>query len=184
MYNYWRRPQPASASPAAAGALLFHFSCSHCSEGSPAKTPLYNNKILALAGCSPNVAKQTVSAPDGRKCLIFNVFDQFSLKPDFFNFAPLRSLHGTYAFAHMPIWRCQKCYIFPMIFSNFTFCGHATFKNLALTNGFGYIFISASILQDRHQPWSSLIFTLFQSMHIFPVVFHCFHVHVAWCGLC
>ena len=72
---------------------------------------------------------------------ISNEFYQFLLETDFFNFWPLRSLHDSYGLAHMPILTCQKWYIFPMNFNNFTFCYLVRFKIIAPTNGFGHFFV-------------------------------------------
>ena len=74
IYNYCCAPPCAVGLPAAAGALLFHFSCSGCSQALGPKPVFYNNKILALAGCSPNVTNIMVSAPVGQKCFIFPMF--------------------------------------------------------------------------------------------------------------
>ena len=70
---------------------------------------------------------------------ISNVFYQFSFRADFFNFGPLRWHYDYCGFVHMTFWCSQKCYKLSMNFNNFTFDYHATFKNLALTNGLGHI---------------------------------------------
>ena len=83
---------------------------------------------------------------------ISNEFKQFLFKPDFFNFAPLRSRYVSYGLAHTPICGCQKCYILQRFFNNFTFCEHATFKILVLTTGFGNFFDLHRILGSSGRP--------------------------------
>ena len=80
IYNYCCQPPCAVTSPAAAGALLFHFSCSGCSQAPGPKPIFYNNNNLALADCSPNVTNIMVSAPVGQKTYIFQMyFNNFHL---------------------------------------------------------------------------------------------------------
>ena len=84
--------------------------------------------------------------------LIFNEIQQFLCKPDFFNFAPLRSHYVSYGLAHTPICGCQTWYILLSFFGNFTFCEHATFEILALTIGFGNFFVLHRILGSSSRP--------------------------------
>ena len=67
-----------------------------------------------------------------------------------------------------------------MNFNKFSFCYHATFKNLALTNGFGHIFVLASILLHVNDPLGWCYFNMCQLLNIFPMVFQCFHFNIAW----
>ena len=68
-----------------------------------------------------------------------------------------------------------------MNFNNFTCCCYAIFKNLALTNGFGHIFLLLHFVHDRQASLPSLNFIMFQFMHTFPMFFQCFHVNTrAW----
>ena len=53
------------------GDHFFYFYCSSPSQGSPARMLFYNNKILPLADCSPNVTFSTVSAPVCQKTYVF-----------------------------------------------------------------------------------------------------------------
>ena len=137
-----RRPSRCS------GGIVFSFFLFSLQRGRGSNTCFYNNKILAPAGCSPNVTNIMVSAPVGPEMDIFPMcfFKQFLIDADFVDFAPLRSCYDSYGFVHKPISCCQKCYEFQMNFTNFTFCYYATFKNLALTYGFGHIFNLASLL--------------------------------------
>ena len=91
-----------------------------------------------------------------------NGFQQFLLKADFFDFAPFRSLHESYAFAHMLICCGKKHHIFPMHFNNFAFRCYVGLKNRAVTNGFGHFFKATSILHHHQGSLSSLEITLFQ----------------------
>ena len=72
IYDYCCAPFSAPRSPAAARARSFHFYCSSPSEGNAPKTLFHTKKILALSACSPNITKQTVSAPVGQKCIIYS----------------------------------------------------------------------------------------------------------------
>ena len=54
---------------------------------------------------------------------------------------PWRWHYVSCGLAHMPILSCQKWYIFPTHFNNFTFCFHVTFQILAPTIGFGHFFV-------------------------------------------
>ena len=77
----------------------------------------------------------------------------------------------------MPIWRCPKCYIFPMYFNNLTFCCYMTLNNLAPTNGFGHILVLAPFCHDRQIALLSFNFIMFQNMYIFPMFFQCFYIN-------
>ena len=81
----------------------------------------------------------------------------------------------------MPILWCRKCYKFPMNFNNFTCCYYVTFKIVALTNGFGHIFILLQLFHDRQASLPSLNFIMCQLMHTFPMCFQCFHVSTREC---
>ena len=52
-----------------------------------------------------------------------------------------------------------------------------TFKNLALTNGFGHIFVLLDFLHAHEASLPSLNFIMRQLMHIFPMFLQCFHVN-------
>ena len=80
IYNYCCNPQCPPTSPTAVGITFFHFYCSSPSQGLPARMLFYNNKILPLADCSPNVTFSIVSAPVGQKTYIFPMnFNNFYL---------------------------------------------------------------------------------------------------------
>ena len=80
----------------------------------------------------------------------------------------------------MPFWRSQKWYMFQMNFNNFTFCNQVTFQNVALTNGFGHIFVLSSILLHHHVWLWSMFVTWCSFLHIFPILFQHFHFNIAW----
>ena len=63
-----------------------------------------------------------------------------------------------------------------MKFNNSIFYTYVIFKNITLTNGFGYIFMLAIFLLDRHGLLPSLNYIVVQIKHMFPTFFQCFHV--------
>ena len=65
-----------------------------------------------------------------------------------------------------------------MNFNNFTFCYHATFKNLALTNGFGHFFVLASISLHVDDRLRLSYFTCCQLLLIFPMKYQHFHIDI------
>ena len=77
----------------------------------------------------------------------------------------------------MPIWLCQKRYIFPMNFNKCTFACHVGFTNRAPTTGLGHIYTQLDLLQGGrvHE------ITPFQYIHVFPMYFQWFHVNVLCC---
>ena len=89
---------------------------------------------------------------------------------DFFDFAPFRSLHDSYGFAHMQICCDQKHIIFPMFFNNSAFCCYAGFKNRAPTNGFEHFFKASSVLHYHwvsHFPNEFLMFSFERCLTLF-----------------
>ena len=77
----------------------------------------------------------------------------------------------------MPIWCCQKRYIFTMNLNKCVFACHLGFKSRAVTNGLGHIYTKLDLLQGArvHE------ITPFQFIHIFPMYFQWFHVNVLCC---
>ena len=71
-----------------------------------------------------------------------------------------------------------------MNFNNFTFCYIATFKNVALTTGFGNIFKLAPNLHHFHDLSPCPISTQCQFMRIFQTFFQCFYVTNVWRCVC
>ena len=67
-----------------------------------------------------------------------------------------------------------------MDFNNFSFCSCVTSQNRALTNGFGHIFVLLQFFHDRQASLPSLNFIMYQLMHIFPMLFQCFHVNTCY----
>ena len=67
-----------------------------------------------------------------------------------------------------------------MNFNNFTFCNQVTFQNVALTNGFGHIFVLSSILLHHHVWLWSMFVTWCSFLHIFQILFQHFHFNIAW----
>ena len=121
---------------------FLHFYCSSPSQGAPPRMFFYNNKILPLADCSPNVTFSTVSAPVCQKTYIFHTnFNNSGL-------GPISSvLHRCARITFPMVWRTRRfvavknVIYFHCFFNNFTFCYHATFKILALTASFGNLFV-------------------------------------------
>ena len=91
IYNYCCAPLCAVGLPAAAGARFFHFYCCGSHQGVPPQIVVYNNKIQALANCSPNFTNIMVSAPVWQKTYIFQMnFTNLTLRP---SAARLRDKH-------------------------------------------------------------------------------------------
>ena len=113
---------------------------------SPAVTPSCRASIGQMTiPSSPAMALKMLRFPlshrlPARNHTYFQCFFIILFRTDIFSFAPFRSLHDSCGPARIPISRHQLCYIFTMYFNNSTFCDNATFKIVALTNGFGYIF--------------------------------------------
>ena len=105
IHDYCCHPQCPPTSPTAVGITFFHFYCSSPSQGLAPKPALYNNKILPLADCSPNVMFSIISA---RACQTLYIFQM-----DFNNsyLRPISSILDRCARSMIPmVWRtCRIC---------------------------------------------------------------------------
>ena len=77
----------------------------------------------------------------------------------------------------MPMWLCQKRYIFQIHFNKCAFACHVGFNNRVGTPGLGHIYAQLELLQGArvHEITPS------QCIHISPMYFQWFHVNVLCC---
>ena len=89
--------------------------------------------LFLPSDCSQNITFSIVSAPVCQKTYIFQTnFNNSCLGPISL------VLHRCARITFPMVWRTRR---FLLFFNNFTFCYHATFKILALTDGFGNLFV-------------------------------------------
>ena len=149
------------------GSIIFPFLLLSLQPGLGSQTRFYNNKILPLADCAPEPAKQMVFEPCCQKYIIFLMnFNNSYLKS-------ISSILHRSARSTIPVVArtCRFCgaqidTIFWMNFNNSSCCCYVILNSLALNNGFGHIFVLLEFLHDHETslPSFNFIMIMFFSM--------------------
>ena len=145
---------------------FFHFSCSRSSQGSAARMFFYNNKILPLADCSPNVTFSTVSAPVCQKTYIFAMnFNNSCL-------SPISSILHRCARVTFPmVWRTRRFVAVKNAIYYQRFLTISLFANMRPSKFLLSPLVLATFsfciefLVHRHDPSPSIIATFFSFSH-------------------